>query len=421
MIQTFSLLPGVTLRCFRDMRFKQSCLSLQFLRPMRREEAALNALIPSVLLRGCKSAPDLRDITLRLDDLYGASVGSLVRRVGDYQTTGLHCSFINDTYAMEPEGVLQPMASFLRELLLEPVTENGAFRADYVESEKTNLIATIDSLRNDKRAYASAQLLRRMSGDDPFGIPRLGDREQVQVITPESAYLHYQRVLQEAPIELFYVGNAEPEHVAALLTDIFSGLERNCVPLPPQTPFRTPPMGDQEERMDIAQGKLAVGFVTPIMIGDDRFAAMQLCNMILGGGMTSKLFTNVREKQSLCYDIHSGYHGVKGILTVGAGIDFDKKDTVLTQIHQQLDACRNGQITPEELNAAKQGLISGLRGVHDSPGAIESYYSTGVLSGMELTPEAYGEALSQVTVEQVTQAAQTLTLHTVFFLKGEQA
>ena len=66
MIQTFSLLPGVTLRCFRDMRFKQSCLSLQFLRPMRREEAALNALIPSILLRGCKSAPDLRDITLRL-------------------------------------------------------------------------------------------------------------------------------------------------------------------------------------------------------------------------------------------------------------------------------------------------------------------------------------------------------------------
>ena len=421
MIQTFSLLPGVTLRCFRDMRFKQSCLSLQFLRPMRREEAALNALIPSILLRGCKSAPDLRDITLRLDDLYGASVGSLVRRVGDYQTTGLHCSFINDNYAMEPEGVLQPMAQFLRELLLEPVTQDGVFRADYTESEKTNLIATIDSLRNDKRAYASARLLRLMSGDDPFGIPRLGDREQVQVITPESVYRHYQKVLREAPIELFYVGNAEPDLVARLLTPIFSGLERSCILLPVHTPFRTPPMGNLEERMDIAQGKLAVGFVTPITTGTDRFAAMQLCNMILGGGMTSKLFTNVREKQSLCYDIHSGYHGVKGILTVGAGIDFDKKDTVLTQIHRQLDACRNGQITPEELNAAKQGLISGLRGVHDSPGAIESYYSTGVLSGMDMTPEDYGKALSRVTVEEISQAAQTLTLHTVFFLKGAQA
>ena len=90
MIDTFELFPGVTLRCYPDQRFKHGCLSLQLIRPMCREEAALNALLPAVLLRGCGSCPDLRDITLRLDDLYGASVGTMVRRVGDYQTTGLY-------------------------------------------------------------------------------------------------------------------------------------------------------------------------------------------------------------------------------------------------------------------------------------------------------------------------------------------
>ena len=73
MIHTFELFPGVTLRCYPDHRFKHSCLSLQLVRPMCREEAAFNALLPAVLLRGCKHCPDLRDITLRLDDLYGAS------------------------------------------------------------------------------------------------------------------------------------------------------------------------------------------------------------------------------------------------------------------------------------------------------------------------------------------------------------
>ena len=92
MIYTIPLLPEVTLRCFRDTRFKQEGLSLQFVCPMARETAALNALLPAVLLRGCESAPDLRAITLKLDDLYGASMGSQVRRVGDYQTTGLSCS-----------------------------------------------------------------------------------------------------------------------------------------------------------------------------------------------------------------------------------------------------------------------------------------------------------------------------------------
>ena len=89
MVKTIELSPGVTLRYFPDNRFKQGALSIQFLRPMCREEAALNALLPDVLLRGCQSAPDMRRITLRLDDLYGASVGALVRRVGDIPPTGL--------------------------------------------------------------------------------------------------------------------------------------------------------------------------------------------------------------------------------------------------------------------------------------------------------------------------------------------
>ena len=128
MIKTIELFPGVTLRCCRDTRFKQSVLSLQFLRPMCREEAALNALLPTVLLRGTKSCPDMRSITLRLDDLYGASVGALVRRIGDIQCTGLSCGFIDDRFTLEGEPLLKPMMAFLQEILLEPVTEEGAFR-----------------------------------------------------------------------------------------------------------------------------------------------------------------------------------------------------------------------------------------------------------------------------------------------------
>ena len=96
MTKTMELIPGVTLRCFADHRFKQGCLSFAMIRPMDGSEAALNALIPAVLLRGTERNPDLRTITLRLDDLYGATLGTQVRRVGDYQTTGLYCAFLED-------------------------------------------------------------------------------------------------------------------------------------------------------------------------------------------------------------------------------------------------------------------------------------------------------------------------------------
>lgn len=418
MIKTFELQPGVVLRCFPDKRFKQGCLSVQFLRQMDRKEAALNALIPAILLRGTEKTPDLQAITQRLDNLYGAAVGTLVRRVGDYQTTGLYCNFIEDRFALPGDRVLEPMLEFLAELLFRPALEKGVFRSDFVESEKRNLILTIESQRNDKRFYANSQLIKKMCSKDTFGIPRLGEITQVQTVTPESAYDHYRKVLQESRVELFYVGSAQPETVAQLLKPLFAGVGRSYKTLSAQTAFTDPAGGSHTETMEVSQGKLCMGFVTPTTLRDEGFAAMQVCNVIFGGGMTSKLFLQVREKNSLCYDIGSGYHGSKGIVTVSAGIDFDKEEPVKAQVLELLEQCRRGEFTEEELNSAKQVLISQLQGTHDAPGSIENYYISGLLSGLNKTPGQYMEAVQAVTAQQVAKAAQSLKLHTVYFLKG---
>ena len=418
MIKTFSLLPGITLRCFPDSRFKHGVLSFQFLRPMRREEASLNALLSAVLLRGCRNYPDLRAITQRLDDLYGASVGTLVRRIGDYQTTGLHCSFVEDRFALPGDSILAPMIDFARQLLLEPVCTQGSFSPEFVESEKQNLIWAIESQLNDKRAYAMDQMLRHMCAGDSFGIPRLGEKEQVAAITATQLYRHYETVLRESPVELFYVGSTQPESVASMLYEVFAPVQRNCIALPPQTGFSGGVPGEHSCQMDVNQAKLCMGFTTPITIRDERFVAMQVLNTLFGSGMTSKLFMNVRERLSLCYAIGTGFHGSKGILTLSAGIDESKVDIVRREILAQLDACRNGDITPQEMNAAKQALCSSLSAIYDSPGAIENYFATAALSGLPLTPEAYLAAVEETTLDQVIAAAKQLQLHTQYLLKG---
>lgn len=418
MIYTEVLQPGVTLRCFQDDRFKQGCMTLQFVREMNKQEASLNALVPVVLLRGTKTAPDLRAITRRLDDLYGAAVGPVVRRVGNYQTTGLSCGFIDDRFAMDGDRVLEPMVEFLGQLLLEPVTENGVFRADYVRSEKKNLIATLDAQKNNKRAYAGEQMLRKMCRNDSFGIPRLGTTAMVRKITPESAWEHYKKVLRESRLDIFYVGQAEPSVVAEALKPMLRKMERSYVNREIPQGFLSSRRGNYKERMDVSQGKLSMGFTTDIRIGMPEFPAMQVLNVLFGGGMTSLLFMNIREKLSLCYDIGSSFHGAKGILTVSAGIDCDKDTLVKEKVLEQLDICKKGKFTEEQLKAAKQALINSLQGVHDSPGAIESYYATAVLSGLGMTPAEYKEAVQQVTAKQVAAAAKKLKLHTTYFLKG---
>lgn len=419
MIKTIELFPGVTLRCCRDDRFKQNVLSLQFLRPMCREEASLNALLPAVLLRGCKSCPDMRSVTLKLDDLYGASIGALVRRTGDIQSTGLSCGFIDDRFTLEGDALLAPMMAFLEEILLDPVTADGVFSAEYVASEKQNLIWTLESQRNDKRAYAGNQLLKQLCKEDSYGIPRLGEIADVEAITPESLYAHYRKVLEESPVHVFFVGSMDPEAVADALRPMLSRLAKQPMTLPSQTGLKPGEYCEREEVLDVAQGKLCMGYVTPITLRDPRYAAVQVCNTIFGAGMTSKLFMQVREKMSLCYDIGSGFHGSKGIMTVSAGIEFEKKDIVLQEVKHQLQQILEGNVSREEMAAAKESLLSMLRSYHDSPGAIEGYYASAAISGIGMDTAQFMAAVEAVELSDVIAAAKTLQLQAVYFLKGE--
>lgn len=422
MIQTIQLSDSVVLRHCPDDRFKKGALSVQLLRPMCRQEAANNALLVAVLLRGTKDCPDLRRITWRLDELYGAAVSTLVRRIGDVQTVGFYMNFIEDRFAMSGDKVLAPTIDFLRQLFLEPVTVNGAFDPEFVESEKKNLISAIESERNDKRTYAAAQMLRYMCQGDSFAEPRIGRKEDVAAITPQSLYDHYQKILRTSPVEIFYVGSAPAQEVAALLKPLADALGNDAEPVPVQTIF-TPTAEPREfsETLDVNQGKLSMGFTTTVNNQHPDFVAMQVFNTVYGGGMTSKLFLNVREKMSLCYYASSGYYGSKGIVTVSSGIDEENYETAKAEILHQLALCVQGEITPEELNSAKQALISSLRSTPDSPGSLEGFYATAAVSGMKLDIPDYIKAVEAVTAADVARCASTVKLHTTYFLKGVSA
>ena len=421
MVENMELLPGIQLYTYRDNRFKQGALSIQFVRPMKKEEAAYNALLPAVLLRGTKAYPDLRAITLRLDDLYGASVSTLVRRIGDYQTTGFYCNFMEDKFALDGDEILKPMLEFVFQLLLDPVMEDGGFSRDFVESEKKNLISTIEAEKNDKRVYASGQLMKIMCEGDCFGLSRLGEPEDVKNISAQNLFAHYHRMLKESPVQLFYVGSAPRETVAAILKQQFESLSRDPMRLAPQSSFSGGAGREEEQVMDVAQAKLCMGFVTPVTNRCEDFAAMQVLNAIFGGGMTSKLFMTVREKMSLCYYIGSSYYGSKGLVTVSAGVDADKVQTARKEIFAQLDACREGVITKEEMAAAKEAVLSALRTVHDSPGAIEGYYATAALSGAPMSPADYARSVAKVSAEDVVRVAKMLNYHSGFLLKGVES
>lgn len=122
--------------------------------------------------------------------------------------------------------------AFLAELLLHPRLENGAFPEAVVDSEKLNLENAMLSRINDKRTYAASQLIRTMCAGQPYGIPRIGEPDDLKNITAKSLYAHYRDLLATSRVELFYMGSLSPAAVTKVLQTVLAELPRAEVFVP---------------------------------------------------------------------------------------------------------------------------------------------------------------------------------------------
>lgn len=419
------LLPGVRLTAVHTNKFKSSHFGVTLMTPLEREHAAENALLGWVLRRGSRTYPDMQAISAALDELYGGVVEPLVTKKGETQCVGFVASFLDDAYALKGEPILEPAAQLLGELLLRPCTHNGAFKEEYVESERSNLIDRIRAQMNDKRQYSMSRLAREMCRDEAYGVDKLGDEEHARAITPAALWQRYQDLLSTARVELYYCGSAQPERVEKALLQAFADLPVNKKREHPICQVRANVAGSGprvvEESLDVTQGKLAMGFRTGgISARDEEFPALLMMNAVFGGTSMSKLFMNVRERLSLCYFASSMLERIKGLMLVSSGIEFEKYQQARDEILAQLEACRQGEITSEELEGARRIVVTALRTTLDSQSRMADYWLGQAVAELEDSPEELAARVESVTVDRLVKVAGKLELDTIYFLKGKE-
>ena len=412
------IMQDVFLTYLPAQHFKTSRLTLNLVTGLDRASASANALLPAVLRRGTVRCPDMESLSAALDTLYGADIDYTVRKKGERQCVGFAAGFIDDGFTPHGERLLEPVAQQLGELLLEPVTRDGCFLSEYVESEKANLIDAIRALKNDKRDWADIRLMQEMCAGEPYSVLRLGDEETAGAITADVLYRHGQELMASSRVELIYCGGAEERRVEDAVLSALARLPRcSQTPLPPVRRAAAPETPRCIiETMDVTQGKLAMGY----RCTSDDYPAMVLANLIFGGTSNSKLFLNVREKHSLCYYASSSYARSKGILTVSSGVEVTDFERAEEEIERQLHAVQQGDWEDWEQEGALQAIRTSLLSLTDSQGALENFYLGQIASGATETPEELASSLQQVTKERIVAAARTVTPDTVYFLRGKE-
>ena len=408
---------GVTFGSITDDRFKIGRLSATLLVPLSRQTAAANALLSCVLTRSCRKYPDFTSLSRKLNSLYGAALYPSVRQMGDCQALTIAVSGLDDIYTLDGEAISAELADLLSSIIFDPNVNDGLFSEEDIEQERRQLIESIDSEYNDKRYYAIKRCIESMCSDELYSIGRFGSRQDVESLTNADVYSAWKRLLSEARVELTMLGSASPDKAYEGFSEYFGDKPRMITELvhmdiiPGEVKYVS-------ENQELSQSKLVMGFRCNFDEDDRAALENSLMSAVLGGTPTSKLFINVREKQSLCYYCVSRVDNNKGILLIDSGVETENIEKTKDAVLEQLELLKKGDISDEELINAKLAVKNSLMSSLDSLAALQNFYIGGIMRKNQLTLARAAEFTDGIPKERIIELANKVQLDTVFTLKG---
>ncbi|RKJ15971.1 insulinase family protein, partial [Butyricicoccus sp. 1XD8-22] len=211
--------------------------------------------------------------------------------------------------------------------------------------EKEMIIQRIQSIFDDKTRYAQHRLTQIMRPNHPASISANGTIEAVKEVTTESLTKAYHSMINDDKIDIYVLGDVDVEALQQKLVNALSFKDRETIPYPETEDESKAEKEYTNEKQDMKQGKLHIGYSTPVKFGEEDYPKMQIFNGVFGAYAHSKLFMNVRERESLAYYASSSYSSHYGLVYVVSGIEPANEKKAIDVIKEQLEATQNGEIT----------------------------------------------------------------------------
>ena len=388
-------------------KFKTNVYALYLTIPLTKENVTYNALIPTVLKRGCEKYNNQLEISKKLEEMYDATFGIGITKVGNNEVLKFYLESLNNNYLPNNEDLSKTSIEMLLNIVMKPYLVNGKFDDDYVEQEKENLKKVIESRKDNKDTYATNRLLEEMFKEEPYGLYKFGNIDEIDNITSEKLYEKYKELIKNSEKYLYIVGDVENLNIESY------NIDEKEITISKEFPVK---ISEKEnivkEQMDVTQGKLVIGLNTP----NNRQEVIALYNTILGKGANSKLFLNVREKEGLAYSAGSTYLKRNNAIIISTGIEVSKYNKAVEVIKNQLKDMEDGNITEKEMKDAKQFINAGLNLINESSENMIEYRFDKDLYNEEIDIEKYRKKIEEIKKEDIVKVAKQIKIDTIYFL-----
>lgn len=409
---------GVRARLLKSNKFKTNIVGVFFSTELSKDNVTKNALIPAILRRGSVKYPTMCDISIELENLYGAKFDCGVSKKGELQVLRFYGEAVNDKYLPDSNNNTLRLAEIIKDIVFNPAMVDGKFNDEYLAQEKNKLKNIIESRKNDKVQYALERCYELMAGDEPYGLCEYGDVEKVDGVSNEELVNAYNDMINNFNVDLIVAGNIDDEEFDNIV-NLFNFDERTNIVELKINDVEPGEVKNITEEFDINQGKLSLAYRTNVKPNSKEYFDMIVYNGILGSGVQSKLFQNVREKNSLAYYAFSRLDKFKGVMGISSGIEQQNYQKALDTILEQIEDMKKGNITDYEYNTTIKTIENSLNSMKDEQLSLVDFYYGQELINSDLTLEDVIENMKKVTVDDVVKVADQVKLDTIYFMKGK--
>jgi predicted Zn-dependent peptidase len=407
------------LHIIKTKKFKTVSVSVNFRRPVVKDEITIRKLLFSTLCYSSKKYNKNRLLIEKQENLYSLNLVNNLQIYGNYANSCIDIRFLNSDYS--EEEILDKSLNFLFEILFNPNIKNEKFDEESLNNVKNELKTAILSIKDNMSLYGLIRVLEEMDPNSPVSYRSWGYLEDIDKISTNDLYEYYKNVLNSDLIDVFIIGDVDNKYITDKFKECFiiNTLKRKKIDVfVSYSTYRKRVKKILEKEENLSQAKLSMALKLLNITDYERRYVLPIYTDILGGGSFSRIFQDVREKNSLAYYAFAASKSPSSIILISAGINrenFEKTQKIIRKNIKNMTL----KISDEELDRSKANFITNIKSFFNNPTNIISFYLAKEILNADDIDERI-KKIKNVTKEEIIKFGSKVKLDTILLLYGEE-
>ena len=398
-------------------RFKTCFLDIIFYNKVDKDLITKENVLASMIQHSSNKFPKRKFVVEHLEDLYNAQFYSSKVRIGNVRAICFTLNFLDPVYT--DKTYLNDVIKFPFEMIFNPNINNDEFDERTLKIIKGRVKANIDSVKEAPVRYSIKQAIKYLDKDSPASIDMEGNIKDLNKINNENLVEFYKYMLDNYYCDIYLIGNLNMDKMNLMIKDLFKNDIIKTDKFDYVINNNIKAKKDIVEKDNYDQSTLVCLCDTSKISEYENKYVMSVFNFIFGNGsLTNKLFTNLREKNSLCYSVSSNYQRHDNMLIIYSGIDAKNKNKAVKLIDKSLKEMQTGKFSDEDVDNAIKTLHSSLKEAFNDQNTLVNNYFSHNMFGFPLLNEVI-DNIDNVTKKDIVNLANKLKINLVYMMEGE--